>query len=139
MVTLFSAVVGTVVVFVPVLISGSTGEDGVVGKGDNGPIFTCELVAGRDEAGCIEDFEYVGDDACCDAFFFFEGFFFEIVNAFVDFDGDAQVFGGKDDNAPACKICDQTVGCGICEGSKVRCLGVGTHFFHSPLGLRETQ
>ena len=46
MVALFSAVVWAVVVFVPVLISGSTGKDCVVGKGDDGPIFTCELVTG---------------------------------------------------------------------------------------------
>ena len=46
MMALFSTVVGTVVVFVPVLISGSAGKDCVVGKGDDGPIFTCELVTG---------------------------------------------------------------------------------------------
>ena len=46
MMALFSAVVGTVVVFVPVLISGSAGKDCVVGKGDDGPVFTCELVTG---------------------------------------------------------------------------------------------
>ena len=132
MVALFSAVVGTVVVFVPVLISGSAGKDCVVGKGDDGPIFARELVAGRDEAGCVEDFEYVGDDACCDALFFAEGLFFEIVNALVDFSGDAQVFGGKDDNATACKICDQTVRCGICEGGKIRFSGAGTHVSGSP-------
>ena len=45
MMALFAAVVGAIIILVPVLVAGAAGKRGIVGKGNNGPIFADKLVA----------------------------------------------------------------------------------------------
>ena len=58
MVPLFAAVVRAVVILVPVLIPGATGKRGVVGEGNNGPVFADQLVACGDQPGRVEQIKH---------------------------------------------------------------------------------
>lgn len=61
MVTLFAAVVGAVVVLVPMLIAGSAGKGGIVGEGNNRPVFADKLVARCHQSRRVEQVEHGGD------------------------------------------------------------------------------
>ena len=62
-VSLLFAVVRAVVVLVPVLVAAAAGKRGVVREGHDGPVLAEEPVADVYDAGCVDDFQDVGQAA----------------------------------------------------------------------------
>ena len=61
-VALFAAIERAIVVLVPVLVAAAAGEGRIVGERYNGPVFADQLVAGRDDAGSVDDFEHIWNE-----------------------------------------------------------------------------
>ncbi len=81
----------------PVLVAAAAGEGRVVGEGYDGPVLTDQLIAGRDDARGIDDFEHVWNEFGRDALASADGLLFALVNSLVNCGWNAEAFRGEDD------------------------------------------
>ena len=109
-VAVLAAVVGTVVVLVPVLVVGTAGEGGVVGEGHDGPVLPHQAVARGDHPGCLDDVENLGNQRSGDVASGLEGFAFLVVDHLVDAEGNTEVLRRQHDQPAAREVPQQTIG-----------------------------
>ena len=93
-VTLFAAVERAVVVFVPVLVAAAAGEGRIVGERHNGPVLADQLVAGRDDAGGVDHFEYVWNEFGRNALASADRLLFALIDPLVNCGWNAEAFRG---------------------------------------------
>ena len=83
-VALFATVERAVVVLVPMLVAAAAGEGRIVGERHNSPVLADQLVAGRDDAGGVDDFEYIWNEFGRNALARANRLFFALVDSLVD-------------------------------------------------------
>ena len=113
MVALFAAVIGAIVILVPMLIARTAGKGGIVGKGHNRPVFADKLVAGRDQPRRVEQIKHRGHVGRCHPHPRVVDGLFLPVDLRVNVSGDAQAFGGQHDQPAAGKVQYQSIGGGV--------------------------
>ena len=111
-----AAVVGPVVVLVPVLVPPAAGEGGVVGEGDDRPALAQEAVQGPHQAGSVEHLQDLGDARRRHRLPVAGGLFLLLVDALVDLGGDAEGLGGEQHDPPAGEVPHQPLRRGAGQG-----------------------
>ena len=112
-VALFAAVIGAIVILVPMLIARTAGKGGIVGKGHNRPVFADKLVAGRDQPRRVEQIKHRGHVGRCHADTCIVDRLFLPVDLVMNLGRDAQAFGGQDDQPATGKVEHQSIRCGV--------------------------